>query len=544
MGNCVSRSQQPYSASRSSYSEKKLETSISDSLPIAEPTTSFWSIPAAPIAALNSQGNLPSHADVVIIGSGISGASFARTLLEHGDGLHVVMLEAHDVCSGATGRNGGHIYPPTYHDYEDLKKRVGEDMAKKMVRFRKSHLDEILEVAAEEGITKYTQCRAVEGVDVYFDKPTFIEAQRKLKVYQRDMGKHAGSFTCFEGLEAQQKFHLSPLAVGCITTRAGAIHPYRFVTSILSRLIIDYPKEFEIYTRTLCTSIDEPTSICPFYTLTTSRGVITTPHVVHLTNVYAPALLPFLKGAILPVRETMTAQRPGRNLHASTLHGGRSFVFFDSPSKGFDYLTQLSEGEHELMFGAGFESPADSRVKGMYGVHSAAHTGGAMPIYFGAESWGAEALPTTPKDDEDAGASEGIWAEGRVKAIWSGLLSESVDGMPWVGKVHVELAGRKAPPASSTPSALIDPHSNTEKQKSALTAAPGEWIAAGYSGEGMVHAWRSSQALALMLLGEDLTEVNTWLPELFGVTDERAKLAKRTFKPGFVLSGKKCVFSL
>jgi hypothetical protein len=77
-------------------------------------------------------------------------------------------------------------------------------MAKKMVCFRKKHLDEILAVAAEEGITEYTQCRAVEGVDVYFDKPTFREAQRKLKVYQRDMGEHAGAFACFEGLEAQQ----------------------------------------------------------------------------------------------------------------------------------------------------------------------------------------------------------------------------------------------------------------------------------------------------------------------------------------------------
>lgn len=101
-------------------------------------------------------------------------------------------------------RNGGHIFPATYHDYEDLKKRVGEDMAKKMMRFRKAHLDEILAIAAEEGITEYTQCRAVEGVDVYFDKPTFEEAQRKLQVYQRDMGDHAGSYTCYEGLDAQE----------------------------------------------------------------------------------------------------------------------------------------------------------------------------------------------------------------------------------------------------------------------------------------------------------------------------------------------------
>lgn len=536
MGNCVSRPQQPFPVSRSSSAEKYLRSGIPDGLPIAEPTISFWTIPVAPIAKAHSEENLPSHADVVIIGSGISGASFARTLLECGDSLRVVMLEAQDVCSGATGRNGGHIFPATYHDYEDLKKRVGEDMAKKMMRFRKAHLDEILAIAAEEGITKYTQCRAVEGVDVYFDKPTFKEAQRKLRVYQRDMGEHADSYACYEGLDAQEKFHLSPLAVGCIATRAGAIHPYRFVTSILSRLLTDYPKEFEIYTRAPCTSIDEPTSSCPFYTLTTARGVITTPHVVHLTNAYAPALLPALKGVIFPIRETMTAQRPGRNLHASTLHGGRSFVFFDSPRKGFDYLTQLSEGEHELMFGAGFESRTDSGTNGMYGVHSAAHVGGAMPIYFGAESWGAEALPVTPTDE-----GVGLWAEGRVKAIWSGLLSESADGMPWVGKVHADVAGRKAPPVSSTPSTL---NSNTEKLKSDVTAAPGEWIAAGYSGEGMVHAWLSSKAVALMLLGEDLTEVKTWLPEPFSVTEHRVNIAKRTFKPDVVLSGKRGVFSL
>lgn len=48
---------------------------------------------------------------VVIIGSGISGASFARTLLDidqernhDSDPLSIVMLEAQETCSGATGR--------------------------------------------------------------------------------------------------------------------------------------------------------------------------------------------------------------------------------------------------------------------------------------------------------------------------------------------------------------------------------------------------------------------------------------------------------
>ena len=52
-----------------------------------------------------------AHRLTVIIGSGISGASFARTLLDidqerddNSDPLSVVMLEAQETCSGATGR--------------------------------------------------------------------------------------------------------------------------------------------------------------------------------------------------------------------------------------------------------------------------------------------------------------------------------------------------------------------------------------------------------------------------------------------------------
>lgn len=37
---------------------------VPDGLPIAEPTTSFWTIPATPISKPRSQESLPSHADV------------------------------------------------------------------------------------------------------------------------------------------------------------------------------------------------------------------------------------------------------------------------------------------------------------------------------------------------------------------------------------------------------------------------------------------------------------------------------------------------
>jgi hypothetical protein len=85
----------------------------SPGLPISNPSISYWSIPPSPISRHGTDPGsvLPEYADVVIIGSGITGTSFARTLLDHnadhgnqGQPLQVVMLEARDTCSGATGR--------------------------------------------------------------------------------------------------------------------------------------------------------------------------------------------------------------------------------------------------------------------------------------------------------------------------------------------------------------------------------------------------------------------------------------------------------
>lgn len=133
MGNCFSRFQLVQSTNNG-RSEKRGVTSElppCPALPIQEPTQSFWTFPPSSIATHASSGDFPTYADIgerlflgallypsslvchliVIIGSGISGASFARTLLDidqeredNSGPLSVVMLEAQETCSGATGR--------------------------------------------------------------------------------------------------------------------------------------------------------------------------------------------------------------------------------------------------------------------------------------------------------------------------------------------------------------------------------------------------------------------------------------------------------
>jgi glycerol-3-phosphate dehydrogenase len=86
------------------------------SLPRNGPTVSYWQDPPDRIADHRTTDQLPASADMVIIGSGITGAAVAWNLLKHvpvpriGDSddaaPKIVMLEARQACSGATGRNG------------------------------------------------------------------------------------------------------------------------------------------------------------------------------------------------------------------------------------------------------------------------------------------------------------------------------------------------------------------------------------------------------------------------------------------------------
>lgn len=149
---------------------------------------------------------LAQHADVVIIGSGITGASIARTLLQNRAKTPspdpsfpaVVVLEARDICSGATGRNGGHILE-TADEYADLADAHGEDAARRIMGFRLSHLREMLSVAKELGLTEEAQARKVQFLSAYFGEQPWKEAVERLRRFKEGMPEESTEWTSYEG---------------------------------------------------------------------------------------------------------------------------------------------------------------------------------------------------------------------------------------------------------------------------------------------------------------------------------------------------------
>jgi glycine/D-amino acid oxidase-like deaminating enzyme len=67
---------------------------------------SYWQTPPADIADLQTNPSLPNYAEFVIIGSGFSGASIAYNILMDWPDANILLLEARQAASGASGRNG------------------------------------------------------------------------------------------------------------------------------------------------------------------------------------------------------------------------------------------------------------------------------------------------------------------------------------------------------------------------------------------------------------------------------------------------------
>jgi hypothetical protein len=87
---------------------------MSPSLPVSDSSLSFWHQTTRSFAHLNSNRDVPVPltSRYAIIGSGVSGALTAWELIKNGvKGEDILILEATEAVSGATGRNAGHVRP-------------------------------------------------------------------------------------------------------------------------------------------------------------------------------------------------------------------------------------------------------------------------------------------------------------------------------------------------------------------------------------------------------------------------------------------------
>ncbi|KAG4028233.1 hypothetical protein MFRU_023g00700 [Monilinia fructicola] len=465
-------------------------------------TKSFWMKEPHPSVARAQSEHLPETTEYLIIGSGITGGAVAQTLLEglaktSGSGdqpsshPRVVMLEARDSCSGATGRNGGHILE-TGEDYAEMRGRLGREAAIKVHRLRMAHLEALLGSAESLGLTEEAQVRKVRFLSVYFHRAAWEEMRTCVEVFMADMPEESKGWGFIDADALAKEFGIDN-AAGAVTGIAGAMWPYKFVTGLLAHLRAQFRADFALETNT---AVSEVRAGQDCFEALTPRGTIKAKHVIHCTNAHIGHLVPGIKGCIFPIIGQMSAQPPGDRFQHQSHH---SWIF--NYDRGYDYLTQLPVGpasDGEMMLGGGF-----ARTQGG-GIHSTGvstdsdinmyadmHLRGVLGSIFGPENWGAVRGPA-------------------VKSMWTGNMGFSADGLPWVGQLTGSLTGRRSAAAN--------------------TAQGAEWAAAAFSGEGMVHAWLSGKGLAEMILSHDHKQgafsIPDWFPEAMLISEERLAAAR------------------
>jgi hypothetical protein len=97
------------------YHQLAQKIQSSPGLPVVSPTESYWMKPPVEVP---TEKEWADEADIVILGSGITAVSVARELMNgygsketEGKRKKIVMVEARDVCSGATARCAHFSFP-------------------------------------------------------------------------------------------------------------------------------------------------------------------------------------------------------------------------------------------------------------------------------------------------------------------------------------------------------------------------------------------------------------------------------------------------
>jgi glycine/D-amino acid oxidase-like deaminating enzyme len=143
---------------------------------------SYWRTEPHRLDEYQSSSELPSTCDIAIIGAGFSGAATAYNLLQEYRAAdkplpNIVILEARQACSGATGRNGGHLkIQPSF--LRDRVRETGWDHAEALNAFIQDQILMVKEVIEKEGIQCESELR--RSYDVLLDDSEVARAKEDL----------------------------------------------------------------------------------------------------------------------------------------------------------------------------------------------------------------------------------------------------------------------------------------------------------------------------------------------------------------------------
>jgi glycine/D-amino acid oxidase-like deaminating enzyme len=448
----------------------------SSRLPVPSSTTPYWRGHPLPLDDYRSKPILTENVDIAIIGGGMAGACTAYHILKNNPHPpSMVILEARQACSGATGRNGGHtkVAPVALASFHAAR---GAEAAAEFAAFIKTVIHEMKACVELENID--CDFFLTRSFDVFMDEVLYNDTEQHLKRLRKE------GVEWMEDVQILQREYLAGLtgiaqAKGAISCPAASFWPYKFVLGLLEKCL-SMGATLQTHTPVTKVTREEESG---FTSLQTPRGIIKARKVVFATNAYVSALLPQFADVIVPGR--------GTACHITTKdlpdmpHLTHTYNIYQSPESR-EYLVPRLDGS--IILGGGqilyrdhkelwydsvddstlIELPDGSDVKSRYFA-------GYMSKHF--SSW-----RNVSKEVEN------------IDYNWTGIMGYTPDGFPHIGGVPGE---------------------------------EGWFILAGFNGSGMASIFEAARGIASMLIDGRRIE-DTHIPKIFHASEER--LASHSFK--------------
>ncbi len=245
--------------------------------------------PLDPFPAL--EGGL--RADIVVIGGGFTGLSTALHAARLG--YDVVVIEAHRVGFGASGRNGGQVLVGQRKDQVWLEKTFGKDDARKLWDIGWESVELVKSLIEEHGIDAEWRTGVADAAWTDEDAADAAEYAAKLR---DDYGLASAQALDRDGIRAL--IGSDAFKGGMIERASGHLHPLRFAFGLARAAVKAGVRIFE---RTEALSVKTGS-------VRTAKGTIRADQVVLACNGYLGGLERKVAARIMPINNFIVATEP------------------------------------------------------------------------------------------------------------------------------------------------------------------------------------------------------------------------------------------
>lgn len=273
-------------------------------------------------------------ADVCIVGGGLAGLTTALELRRRG--LSVVLLEAHAVGWGASGRNGGFVSAGFARSLSSIEAAVGTDAARELYRMSIEGVGIVEANIRDHGIAEARPVRGIFKV-IRYDDAAGLQAHRARLI--REFGHMLDYWPTARVRETlrSQRYHQALL-----DNDAFHIHPLNYVRGLASA--IDR-QGGQIHDRSPVVALD---LAGPEKIVRTAAGEVRARHVVMACGGYTGTLIPRLRRSHLPIATYVLATEPARERLAEVIRTRAAAL--DDRRAG-DYYRLVDDGARLLWGG-------------------------------------------------------------------------------------------------------------------------------------------------------------------------------------------------